>query len=77
VFEAMASSAVITLVLKIANYTYGPLLGLFRVWHSDAPVGAWAVGAGGGGAGADAVRGSGEPGAGCGGKGIGWATNYW
>ncbi len=29
VFEARASSAVITLVLKIASYTYGPLLGLF------------------------------------------------
>lgn len=29
VFEARASSAVIALVLKIANYTYGPLLGLF------------------------------------------------
>ena len=29
VFEARASEAVIQLVLKIANYTYGPLLGLF------------------------------------------------
>jgi len=29
VFEARAGSAVIGLVLKIANYTYGPLLGLF------------------------------------------------
>ena len=29
VFEAQASSAVIALVLKIAGYTYGPLLGLF------------------------------------------------
>lgn len=29
VFEAQANRAVIALVLKIANYTYGPLLGLF------------------------------------------------
>ncbi len=29
VFEAQADRAVIALVLKIANYTYGPLLGLF------------------------------------------------
>jgi Na+/proline symporter len=29
VFEVVASDAVIQLVLKIANYTYGPLLGLF------------------------------------------------
>ncbi|MBL9128137.1 MAG: sodium:solute symporter, partial [Verrucomicrobiales bacterium] len=29
VFEARADRAVIALVLKIANYTYGPLLGLF------------------------------------------------
>lgn len=29
VFEALASDAVIALVLKIAGYTYGPLLGLF------------------------------------------------
>lgn len=29
VFEARANNAVIALVLKIANYTYGPLLGLF------------------------------------------------
>ncbi|MGE3312042.1 MAG: sodium:solute symporter, partial [Limisphaerales bacterium] len=29
IFEARANSAVITLVLKIATYTYGPLLGLF------------------------------------------------
>lgn len=29
VFEAMATDAVIALVLKLANFTYGPLLGLF------------------------------------------------
>jgi Na+/proline symporter len=29
IFEATASDAVIALVLKIAGYTYGPLLGLF------------------------------------------------
>jgi Na+/proline symporter len=37
IFKWVNSSSMIGVILKVATYTYGPLLGLIFLWHSDHP----------------------------------------